>query len=248
MKRLLAILMLMPIMAFPQTGDDIARMMDERKEPVDMVTDMTMILTSSRGQTRTLTMHTIRKGEEKQLSWFLSPADDRGVAFLKIEHADRDDEMRMWLPAFKRMRRISSSKKGDSFMGSDLSFEDMTSRQLDDYSFKLMGEETIDGEAHWILESTPKPELRSSYSKMVSWIRQRDIQMVKEEKYNRAGTLAKIMTIETVEMEGYVLATRMFVTNVIKNHTTELIFDKIAVDTGVKDSEFHERNLKRLPK
>ncbi len=64
MKRLLALLMLMPIMAFPQTGDDIARMIDERKQPVDMVTDMTMILTSSRGQTRTLTMHSIRKGEE----------------------------------------------------------------------------------------------------------------------------------------------------------------------------------------
>ncbi len=133
-------------------------------------------------------------------------------------------------------------------MGSDLSFEDMTSRQLDDYAFKLVGEESIDGEDHWILESTPKPELRSSYSKMVGWVRQRDIQVVKEEKYNRAGNLAKIMTVETVEMDGYVLATRMFVKDVLKNHTTELIFDKVAVDTGVKDSDFHERNLKRLPK
>lgn len=248
MKRLLAFLICIPILGFPQTGDDIARMMDERKKPVDMVTDMTMILTSSRGQTRTLTMHSIRKGDGKQLSWFLAPADDRGVAFLKIEHADRDDEMRMWLPAFKRMRRISSSKKGDSFMGSDLSFEDMTSRQLDDYSFKLIGEESIDGEDHWILESTPKPKLRSNYSKLVGWIRQRDLQLVKEDKYNRAGILAKVMTIETVELEGYVLAARMFVKDVIKNHTTELIFDKIAVDTGVKDSDFHERNLKRLPK
>ncbi|UCD38342.1 MAG: outer membrane lipoprotein-sorting protein, partial [Fidelibacterota bacterium] len=146
------------LFSFPlaaQTGYDIAMMMDEREQPEDMVSDMTMILTSRTGSSRTLTVHSVRKGDDKQIVWFLAPADDRGVAFLKIEYEDREDEMRMWLPSFKRMRRISSSAKGESFMGSDLSYEDMTIRDLDEYTYELLGEEVLDGTQVWILESTP---------------------------------------------------------------------------------------------
>lgn len=230
-----------------QTGYDIARKMDERKEPRDMVTDLTMTLTSRTGSSRTLTVHTVRKGEDRQIVWFLSPADDRGVAFLKIEHEDREDEMRMWLPAFRKMRRISSSKKGESFMGSDLTYEDMTSRALGEYTYELIGEDTLDGEPVWILESTPRPELRSSYSRIVSWVRQSDIFVPREEFHDRAGNLLKVRTIEAREMKDYTIPVRMFVENVQKEHTTELIFDNVELDTGVKDDLFHERNLRRLP-
>jgi len=230
-----------------QTGYDIARMMDEREEPDDMVSDMTMILTSRTGSSRTLTVHSVRKGDDKQIVWFLSPADDRGVAFLKIEHEDRDDEMRMWLPGFKRMRRISSSKKGESFMGSDLSYEDMTTRALDEYTYELIREDTLGGEPVWILESTPRPELRSSYSRIVSWVRQSDIFVPREEFYDRAGNLLKVRTMEMKEMKGYTIPVRMFVENVQKEHATELIFDNVELDAGVKDDLFHERNLRKLP-
>jgi outer membrane lipoprotein-sorting protein len=228
-------------------GYDIARMMDEREEPNDMVADMTIILTSRTGSSRTLTVHSVRKGDDKQIVWFLSPADNRGVAFLKIEHEDRDDEMRMWLPAFRKMRRISSSKKGESFMGSDLTYEDMTSRVLDDYTYEIKGEEIYEGDQVWLLESIPKPELRSSYSRIVSWVRQSDAISLKGEYYDRAGSLLKVRTVEMKEVKGYTLLRRMFVRNVQKEHTTELVFDNIEVDTGVKDSLFHERNLRKLP-
>jgi len=245
-------LLLLPLLmlSFPltaQTGYEIAKMMDEREQPDDMVSDMTMILTSRTGSGRTLTVHSVRKGEDKQIIWFLAPADDRGVAFLKIEYEDRDDEMRMWLPGFKRMRRISSSKKGESFMGSDLSYEDMTVRVLDEYIYKLMGEDTLDSWPVWILESTPKPELRSSYSRIVSRVRQSDITPLKEEYYDRADNLLKVRTMELTEQKGYTIPVRMFVQNVQKDHTTELIFENIELDTGVKDDLFHERNLRRLP-
>ncbi len=245
-------LLLLPLLllSFPltaQTGYEIARMMDEREQPDDMVSDMTMILTSRTGAKRTLTVHTVRKGDEKQIVWFLSPADDRGVAFLKIDYADWEDEMRMWLPAFKRMRRISSSKKGESFMGSDLSYEDMTTRALDEYTYELKGKDTLDSGPVWILESTPKPELRSSYSRIVSRVRQSDITPIKEEYYDRAGNLLKVRTMELTEQKGYNIPVRMFVQNVQKDHTTELIFENIELDTGVKDDLFHERNLRRLP-
>lgn len=244
---LLPMLLLLSLPLTAQTGYEIARMMDEREQPDDMVTDMTIVLTSRTGSSRTLTVHSVRKGEDKQIIWFLAPADDRGVAFMKIEYEDREDEMRMWLPGFKRMRRISSSKKGESFMGSDLSYEDMTTRALDEYVYELMGEDTLDGEPVWILESTPKPELRSSYSRIVSRVRQSDITPIKEEYYDRAGKLLKVRTMELTEKKGYTIPVHMFVKNVQKEHTTELIFENIELDTGVKDDLFHERNLRRLP-
>ncbi len=245
-------LLLLPLLllSFPltaQTGYEIAKMMDEREQPDNMVSDMTMTLTTRTGSSRTLTVHSVRKGEDKQIIWFLTPADDRGVAFLKIEYEDREDEMRMWLPGFKRMRRISSSKKGESFMGSDLSYEDMTTRALDEYTYELKGGDTLDGEPFWILESTPKPELRSSYSRIVSWVRQSDIFVPREEFYDRAGNLMKVRTMTAREMKGYTIPVRMFVENVQKEHTTELLFDNVELDTGAKDDLFHERNLRRLP-
>ncbi len=248
--RQLQLLLLLIVLSLPlaaQTGHDIAKRIDERKEPRDMVSDMTMILTARTGSSRTLTVHSVRKGDDKQIVWFLSPADDRGVAFLKIEHESGDDEMRMWLPGFKRMRRISSSKKGESFMGSDLTYEDMTSRALDEYTYELIGEDTLEGGQVWVLESIPKPELRSSYSRIVSRVRKSDIAPIKEEYYDRAGNLLKVRTMDVREVKEYTIPVRMFMQNVQKEHSTELIFDNMELDTGVEDDLFHERNLRRLP-
>ncbi|MFB0515359.1 MAG: outer membrane lipoprotein-sorting protein [Candidatus Neomarinimicrobiota bacterium] len=242
---LLALLFTSTLVA--QTGYDIAKMIDERKQPEDMVADMTMILTARTGSQRTLTVHSVRKGEDKQIIWFLAPADDRGVAFLKIEYEDREDEMRMWLPSFKKMRRISSSKKGESFMGSDLSYEDMTTRNLDEYTYELKGEESLDGDQVWVLESIPIPELRSSYSRIISWVRQSDVMPLKEEYYDRAGNLLKVRILEVEAVKEYSIPVRMFVRNLQKEHSTELLFDNVELDTGVGDDLFHERNLQRLP-
>ena len=242
---LAALLMLTAVYA--QSGPEIARMMDERKVPRDQTNDLTMILTSRNDSRRTLKVRSIGKGGDRQIVWFLAPADDRGVAFLRIEHEGRDDEMRMWLPSFRKMRRIASSRRGDSFMGSDLSFEDLTSRALNDYSYELLRADTLEGEPVWILQSTPKPELRSSYGRLVSWVRQSDAVALREEYYDRVGNLKKVRTVEVEQRQGYAIPVRMFMRDVQKEHTTELIFDKISIDTGVPDNLFHERNLRRLP-
>jgi outer membrane lipoprotein-sorting protein len=230
-----------------QTAYEVAQMVTDREMPQDMVMDMTMTLTAYTGHTRMMTVRSVRKGDEKQITWFLAPPDDRGIAFLKIEYEDREDEMRMWLPAFGRMRRISSTQKGESFMGSDLTYEDMTTRALDEYTYTLHDEVEIDGIKHWVLESVPKPELNSSYSRIVSWVRQTDVFVPREEFYDRVGNLLKVRTMESAELKGYTVPVRMFVENTQTKHTTELLFQNIEVDTGVEDDLFHERNLRRLP-
>ena len=147
---------------FALTGDELAQQMDGRKTPIDSKVDLLMTLTNKKGKTRSSSLHSIIKDDgTKQMIWFLEPADDKGISFLKIEHDDRDDEMRMWLPAFKKIRRISTKKRTDSFMGSDMSYEDMSSHQLDEFKFTLIGQEVYDSIACHLLESIPREHMRT---------------------------------------------------------------------------------------
>ena len=112
MVKIIFLLIIIFSTSYPQDGIAIAKMLDERKAPQDFVSKTTMVLTNSKGKIRTSTIlsKSINNGS-KQILWFLNPADDKGVAFLKIEHDDKADEMRMWLPAFKKVRRISHQKR-----------------------------------------------------------------------------------------------------------------------------------------
>ncbi|MCH7731004.1 MAG: outer membrane lipoprotein-sorting protein [Candidatus Marinimicrobia bacterium] len=243
------ITLFLPVFLFSQTGYDIAKLVDERKTPKDMIVDLTMVLTNKKGKTRSSVLHSVSKdGGNKQMIWFLSPKDDKGVAFLKIEHTGKDDEMRLWLPAFKKVRRIASKQKGDSFMGSDLSYEDMTNRELDEYFYKLLGQEEIQNQDCYILESIPKPEVKSTYSRHVTWVTKKDYNIVKEESYDRTGRLFKTKLFKQQNIKNYIVLKEIFVENVIKRHSTLLTFDNIEVDTGIEDSQFQEKYLKRLPK
>ena len=137
MKNILIIFTSILSIIYAQNGLEIATMVDNKVVPEDIISKTTMLLTNRKGKTRTSTILSKSSNNgSKQILWFLAPLDDKGVAFLKIEHDNKSDEMRMWLPAFKKVRRISSSKKGDSFMGSDLSYEDMTSRSLEENIYK----------------------------------------------------------------------------------------------------------------
>tara|TARA_Y100000294_G_C8502129_1_gene315276 strand:+ start:115 stop:867 length:753 start_codon:yes stop_codon:yes gene_type:complete len=235
--------------SYPQDGMAIAKMVNERKAPQDIVSKTTMLLTNSKGKTRTSTILSKSiNNSSKQILWFLNPADDKGVAFLKIEHDDKADEMRMWLPAFKKVRRISSSKKGDSFMGSDLSYEDMTSRALDENNYKRLENDMIDGKECFVLEVVPNAEIKSTYSKHITWVEKETLIAIKEESYDLGGSLRKKKKFFFDSNSGYDVINEIFVEDIQKNHTTKLTMDDIKVDSGLDESLFQEKNLKRLPR
>ena len=233
---------------FGQSGLEIARMVDNRKTPKDLSNVAKMILTNSKGKTRINKMASrSMDGNKKQIIWFLEPNDDKGVAFLKIEHNNKDDEMRMWLPAFNKVRRISSKKKGDSFMGSDLSYEDMSNRNIDEYTYNRLDDVFIDGKTCYVIETIPDSKSRSSYSKHITWIDKKSLMFVKEESFDRRGNLKKEKKFSFLELTGYFVMNRIYVKDVQKKHSTEVTFDRLEVDTGISSNLFQEKNLKRLP-
>jgi hypothetical protein len=247
MNKILLILTFMSS-AFSQTGFEIAKMVDEKPSPMDMSSKTKMILTNKKGKSRSNAMMSKSvDGNKKQIIWFLEPKDDKGVAFLKIEHDNKDDEMRMWLPAFKKVRRISSKKKGDAFMGSDLSYEDLSSRELDENQYNRLDDGTVNGKDCYVLEILPKAQAKSAYTKHISWIDKLTLMGVKEESYDKRGKLKKKKEYEFQNMKGYHVMKRVYVEDVQKNHSTEVTFSEIEVDSGIRENLFQEKNLKRLP-
>ena len=234
---------------FALTGDELAQQMDGRKTPLDSKVDLLMTLTNKKGKTRTSSLRSINKDDgEKQIIWFLSPADDKGVSFLKIEHDDRDDEMRIWLPAFKKIRRISAKKRSDSFMGSDMSYEDLSSRQLDEFTFSIVGQEIYNGISCHLLESIPNESIRTEYTRHVTWVDSSLLIPLIEESYDKSGNLLKEKYFSYTIIKEYHFLTKVHVINIQKNHSTTINFENIELDTGVTDDLFHERYLKRVPK
>ena len=247
MKWILTILV--PIFLYPQSGLEIAKMLDQKPAPKDLSNKTRMVLTNSKGKSRTNEMvsKSIHKNK-KQMIWFFKPKDDRGVSFLKVEHDNGEDEMRMWLPAFKRVRRISAKKKGDSFMGSDLSFEDLSNRDFKYNNYKRLDDEMVNKVDCFVLEPQPKRVAKSSYSKHVSWIDKKTLNLLKENSYDKRGELEKDKVFEYESMKSYYVLKRVFVNNLLKQHSTEIIFTDIVADKGIGDDLFHEKNLKRLPR
>ena len=234
---------------FGQTGLEVAKMVKNRKTPNDQSNTTKMILTNSKGKKRiNIIKSKSMDSNKKQIMWFLEPKDDKGVAFLKIENQGKDDEMRMWLPAFKKVRRISSKRKGDSFMGSDLSYEDMSSRKIEEHKYLRLEDEIINDLLCYQLEVIPNEKARSAYSKHLSWIDQATLMIIKEESYDKRGELKKTKEFYNSVLKGYSVMERVFVKDVQKNHSTEVTFEGLEVNLGIKETLFQEKNLKRLPK
>ena len=242
------ILMLFPLLVFSKSGRDIAEMIENRPAPDDLINQTVMILTNSKGKTRTHKMISKSKnGSEKQIIWFLEPKDDRGIAFLKIEHENRDDEMRMWLPAFKKVRRISSKKKSDSFMGSDLSFEDLSNRRLNGNDYKRLEDAKWLGRDCYVLETVPKKESKSNYVRHVSWIDKNHMNILKEQSFNKKNKLEKEKHFSYETRGEYQLIKKVNVENLLKKHATEITFSDMVINSGISDKLFNDISLRRLP-
>ena len=183
--------------------------------------------------------------------WFLEPKDDYGISFLKIEKDNEDDYMNMWLPAFNKFRRISSQKKSDSFMGSDLSFEDMTNRELTEYQYTILESDVSFLKENedilcYVLESIPN-DIESEYSKHISWVEKGTYLSLKEKSYDKHNMLLKNKSIKYSNINNYYIMNELYVENVQKKHTTLLIINNIKINLGFSDDIFHTKTIKRLP-
>lgn len=231
-----------------QNGQEIASNIYTKKTPYELTNIMHMKLVNSKNKIRNYAMKSKSIDQNsKQIIWFLEPNSDKGISFLKIEHKNKVDEMKMWLPAFKKVRRISTKKRGDSFMGSDLSYEDLSSRDIQDYNFKRIEDQKINGQSYYTIEISPKNELRSFYKKHVSMVDKTSFNIVKELSYDLKGDLLKKKEYSYKKINTFDVLNEIQVYNVQIDHLTEIKFTDIEVNKNISRNLFTEKNLKRIP-
>ena len=122
----------------------------------------------SRRELRISTLEVDGDGD-KSLTVFDTPRDVKGTAFLSFTHSTKPDDQWLYLPALKRVKRISSRNKSGSFMGSEFAYEDLSSQEVDKYRHKWLRDEALDGKKTMVVEYYPVYE-NSGYTRQVVWI------------------------------------------------------------------------------
>jgi len=237
------------------TAKAIMEKNDQQRTTEDERVDLIMKLINKKGKERLRKITRLAKtdavGNEKSLIRFLSPADVKGTGLLTIENTGRDDDQWLYLPALRKVRRISASNRSDSFMGSDFTYEDLGPEKLEDYDYSLIKTEVVDEVECFLIAAVPnnaKEKKASGYSKRHLWIRQDNFVVIRTDFYDKKGELAKTFTASDIRLiagTGKWRAHRMEMKNLKTGHRTVLLFENFAINQGVKDDLFTRRYLKR---
>jgi uncharacterized protein len=218
----------------------------------DSEVQLQMVLRNSAGResSRSLTITTLEIPDEslgdKSLVVFESPNDIKGTALLSHAQILQPDDQWLFLPALKRVKRISSANKSGPFVGSEFAFEDFTALELNKYNYNWLREEVLDGIGNDVIERTPRYE-NSGYSRQVSWVDQDVYQVRKVEFYDRRGDLLKTLVLtDYVEYDGVWRAQRMEMVNHQTGKSTAFIYGDYEFNVGVTDADFVKGRLTRL--
>ncbi len=199
----------------------------------------------SKRKNRNKTLEVIGDGD-KTLIVFDSPRDIKGTAFLSFTHALKQDEQWIYLPALKRVKRISSSNKSGPFLGSEFAYEDISSQEVAKYKYKYLRDEKINGRDVFVIEAYPQYK-KSGYKRLINWVDKDMYQPIKTEFYDRKNSLLKTLMYTKYEqyLNKYWRAGRMDMVNHITGKSTSLVFNEYKFRTGLKNRDFNRNALKR---
>ncbi|MCK5199379.1 MAG: outer membrane lipoprotein-sorting protein, partial [Spirochaetales bacterium] len=184
---------------------------------------------------------------EKKIMFFVKPADVKNTSFMNWSYADetKNDDQWIFLPALKKVKRISSDSKDDYFMGSDFTYDDLGERHPSLDTHTILREETVNGEDCYVVESLSK-DSDYFYSRTITWVVKDEWFGMKREFYDEDDEFLKILTInEYKKVNGYWVIPEMEMYNEQKDHTTLMQLDDIKIGDGIKDSQFTERMMER---
>lgn len=234
----------------------VARRIEERETGRDSRAEMRMRLYDRQGRVRerAMILLALRGGSgkgDKTLVRFTSPNDIKNTAFLVWEHPEADDERFLYLPALGRVRRIAGEEKQESFVGSDLSYEDIGGRDVADYTYAFLDENAAwtapDGSKHpaWSLESRAK-DRNADYPRSVSLVRKDSFIIVHADLFNARNERVKVFGVKRIErVDGIWTTLSMVVSNERDRTRTELETASIRYNVGLSDDDFTRRQLEQ---
>lgn len=255
MKKILSLLLLLPSLVLAQDGAEkgleIALEADRRDVGwSDQSANMTMVLRNRTGQESTRSMRLksleVEGDGDKSLTIFDEPRDVEGTAFLSYTHALVPDDQWLYLPALKRVKRISSSNKSGPFMGSEFAYEDISSQEVEKYTYRWLRDEEFEGRNTFVVERIPQYE-HSGYTKQIVWIDQEMYQPLKVEFYDRKESLLKtlISTEYQQYLDKYWRTSSMHMVNHQTGKETTLTWSDYEFQTELSERDFDQSSLQR---
>ena len=254
-KTVLTALLCLPLLVQAQSAEEkglqIAKQADAYDSGfVDFTADMVMTLKNKKGETSTrqIRIRTLEvQGDgDKSLSIFDEPADVKGTAMLTYSHGLQPDDQWLYLPAIKRVKRISSRNKSGPFMGSEFAFEDLGSQEVEKYHYNYLREDACGEWQCHVLERMPAYEY-SGYTRQVVWLDTEAYRVVKVDYYDRKGEPLKTLTAADYQqyLDHYWRPGRMEMVNHQNGKSTVLEWKNYAFKTGLTENDFNSQTLKR---
>ncbi len=232
------------------TGLDVIKKVYYRPVGKDMKSTLTMKLIGSSGSVRVRKIRQFSRDfgrVEKKIMFFISPADVKNTSFMNwsYDRPSKSDDQWIYLPAIKKVKRISSDSKSDYFMGSDFTYDDLGDRHPNMDTHKIIREETFEGENCYVVESRPKDK-DYMYSKTISWVIKGKWIGLQKKFYDEDGNYLKVLKVKSYKkIKGYRIVVHSEMKNVQKNHTTEMILQNVRINSGVSSRKFTERMMRR---
>jgi hypothetical protein len=239
------------------TGRQIMQWVDDRDDGDNGISDLEMTLVDKRGNERVRRIRTFSKdfGEDDyQLMFFLAPADVKDTGFLTYDYddEDRDDDQWLYLPALSKTKRIAGGDKSGSFMGSDFTYADMTTRPLERYEYELLKEDEVAGAKVWVVQAVPrtKEEIdETGYTKSISFVRQDNYVVVRALSFLKKGKRLKYLDVKKLEqIDGIWVATELTMTTKQRDrviHKTVLRNRNVRFNQGLTEDMFTTRRLEK---
>jgi hypothetical protein len=246
-----------PADAAHPTGRAIMERVDERDDGDRAIQDIQMILIDRRGSRRKRTIRSFRmdQGEDvHSIMFFLEPADVKDTGFLTYDYddVDKDDDQWLYLPALKKTKRIASSDKSGSFMGSDFSYADMTERNLDNYDYELLKEDEVDGHPVWLVQAIPNTDKEieeTGYVKSIFFVRKDNDVVVRAVHWVKKGDRRKYLDVRKLEkIDGIWVPTEMHMTTKKGRatlHKTVILADNVRFGQPLDRAQFSVRQLEK---
>ncbi len=248
---------LIPAQSLALTAKEIMEKVDAREDGDNSTATQEMILIDKNGSKRIRQMKSFTKdkGDDSlRLIFFLSPADVKNTGFLTFDYysGEKDDDQWLYLPELKKTKRIASSDKSSSFMGSDFSYSDMTRRVIEEWKYKLLKEMEVRGKKVWLIEALPaSEEVEERYGYKKSWVlvRQDIFYPVRGIHWTREGNKVKYLDVKKLEkIDGIWIGTELDM-KTTKNkrtlHRTILKISEVKFNQQLKEEMFSVRRLEK---
>ena len=177
-------------------------------------------------------------GSSKAILRFTAPAEVKGVAMLIVNHTDRASDQWMWTPAIERDRRIALQDRSTRFFGTDFSFEDLEERDVNQFDYKLLGDETVDGQACWKIQSTPKESKSSQYTAVILFSRKDNYVAIQVENFTKDKLIRRAHYTDLEKIDGIWTPRTLEMFDAARNSRTILKLEKLHYNTPLKEADF----------